>query len=68
MMFRVIYVKNAIAKISDEINRLQDSEAVIAEHVNLTTDDSKDNYDIEKAIKFSKTCLKQLPQTINRKT
>ena len=33
----------------------------------LYTDDSKDNYVMEKVIKYSTTVLKQLPQTIQQK-
>ena len=33
----------------------------------LYTDDSKDNYVMEKVIKYSTTILKQLPQTVNKK-
>ena len=33
----------------------------------LYTDDSKDNYVMEKVIKYSTTILKQLPQTIQQK-
>ena len=33
----------------------------------LYTDDSKDNYVMEKVIKYSTTILKQLPQKVNKK-